>query len=228
MRLWALKSRGLANVHCVHLNVPPGDHQCLSKMYFSRAEHIHYQPTIPFKTLADINGGLLFDNNIGTDDHNMFEVLKLPRNNKYNVPAFKRLKWTGTLGLPHFTLDFHKFANGTDSPIGSRAWVQIPAAGVHFQGAKKKLMTYFMRDLRLKSCNRATCSCVTMGCEECVSDCDRSSIVKFMEIEEKEASELEIVQSVLKKSRKSIRKKRTKGLDKRKHRAMIKSGVVTL
>jgi len=181
MKLWTLRRVGLANVHCVHMGVPPGDHSCLSRMYFSRARVVDHQPTVQFKTLANIKGGLLFDNNIGTDDDDMFDVLELPNKTEYNVPAFKRVKWAGSLGLPHFTLDYHKFVLGVKSPTGTR--VQIAVAGMHFQGLKKKLMTFYMRDLKLKACMRHACSCVTMECKECVPDCDRSSIESFLAAE---------------------------------------------
>mmetsp|Transcript_12390 Transcript_12390/g.20957 ORF Transcript_12390/g.20957 Transcript_12390/m.20957 type:complete len:328 (+) Transcript_12390:290-1273(+) len=55
VKMYSLRSIGLQNVHCVHLQLHKGNFWCLRKMYYNGSMTVDYQPKIPFQSLSEVS-----------------------------------------------------------------------------------------------------------------------------------------------------------------------------
>eukprot|EP00276_Gloeochaete_wittrockiana_P008716 CAMPEP_0184652034 /NCGR_PEP_ID=MMETSP0308-20130426/9695_1 /TAXON_ID=38269 /ORGANISM="Gloeochaete witrockiana, Strain SAG 46.84" /LENGTH=359 /DNA_ID=CAMNT_0027086649 /DNA_START=456 /DNA_END=1535 /DNA_ORIENTATION=+ len=173
MRLYSVRNKNAESLHCSNLGLPAGHPICAKKMNLEISKRVSYQPKYSVSSLADAHGGTLFENNIGDDPYNLFDVIHPPGNNKYRTTLLKQVMWLD--GRPYLRV------NGT---YPADKVERVLAVGLHFQNMKKALMRYFMRDYKDTSCQRNTpCLCVTVLCTECIAPCDLAMQTKFVQTE---------------------------------------------
>eukprot|EP00276_Gloeochaete_wittrockiana_P008118 CAMPEP_0184649942 /NCGR_PEP_ID=MMETSP0308-20130426/7409_1 /TAXON_ID=38269 /ORGANISM="Gloeochaete witrockiana, Strain SAG 46.84" /LENGTH=447 /DNA_ID=CAMNT_0027083095 /DNA_START=147 /DNA_END=1487 /DNA_ORIENTATION=+ len=174
MRLYIVSATPPEQIICADLNLPPNHPVCNEKVSLKSALLAPYKPKVAIGSLAQMwsFSEMHFDNNLSDDRYHQFDTFEVAAESAITLgfTQIKRVTWLD--GIPHMKMNVTR----SDEPLQT-----IKAVGLHFHFKKKLLMEFFMRDYRDRSCARPlACTCVSVTCQECLTQCDRNSRDAFL------------------------------------------------
>jgi hypothetical protein len=168
VKLYAARSTPVDMLHCAARGMRKGDLRCKNLMDYTFSERVAYTPKYPFKSLATVGDDGVFDFSLSHHLYTIFESIAVNNATLY-MDFFKKITWID--GRPYL-----REVGNTTYP--SKYYY---AHGLHFQFKKKMLMPTFVRNYHDCPRHLRPCTCTTLDCTECLSDCDRIMLNQLLQ-----------------------------------------------